>query len=236
MEIDYIDLKNKLFNNLYLPTFLENGYKKRGWEFYKILEKDKYGLVVKLTSSSSNLPDSAAFRISIGIKFNPKPNEKLKLSDINLYSCEVQFNIIHLLYPEEKEFLGEYWYDLGDVYYTGVGKKIGDKMEHIHNVYGARTGYDKHISERISKTHIKSTVQEYDENENLLSERILVYRDTADRYVTTDLNDINRQLSKDLQLVIEFTNVINNIKEFKKKSTEKIISDKIKSEIVKNYG
>ena len=109
-------------------------------------------------------------------------------------------------------------------------------MEHIHNVYGARTGYDKHISERISKTHIKSTVQEYDENENLLSERILVYRDTADRYVTTDLNDINRQLSKDLQLVIEFTNVINNIKEFKKKSTEKIISDKIKSEIVKNYG
>ena len=232
--MNWIEQKNKLFEELYLPLFTDNGFKKRGWEFYKEIEKDKFAVVLKLNSSGNNLPESASFWILIGLKFNPKFPEKLKRSDMTLYKSEVQFSIIELLYPKETVELGEYWYDLGESYNIGVGCNIGDKQVSTSEFCGAFTGVGIDTRERISKHHIKHTYQKFDENNNLTEQSEYVYRETEGRYDTMDIDCIYKQLTEDINKFIDFHEELIDFENFRNKNTQQIISDKLKNEIITN--
>ena len=235
-EINWTEQKKKLFEELYLPLFLENGYKKRGWEFYKEIEKDKFGIVVKLCSSGNNLCDWASFYILIGLKFNSKFPEKWKKSDITLNKCEVQFSIVELLYPEEEENieLGEYWYHLGNAYKIPLDREIGSKHISESNYYGAFEGTGVDTRERISERHIKHTHQEFDKKSKLTKQSEYVYLDIDDRYDTMNIESVNKQLSEDIHKVIDFLNELNDFDIFAKKDTRKMISDKLKNKIIEN--
>ena len=234
--MDWIEQKKKLFEELYLPLFIQNGFQKRGWEFYKVIEKDKFGVVVKLCSSGNNLSDWASFWIQIGLKINSKFPEKLKRSDITLYSCEVQFSIIELLYPEETVVLGEYWYDLGDACQIDIAPAIGSKNISESTFSGAFEGTEITTRERISERHIKYTNQEFDEANNLVEQNEYIYLDTENRYDTMNIESVHKQLSEDIQKVIDFLNELNDFDTFAKRETQKIISDKLKKEIVEKMN
>lgn len=229
--MNWIEEKKRLFEQLYVPAFSGRGFKKRGWEFYKVLDTDKMGFVVKITSSGSNLINSVSFRIEIGIIFNPAFPDKLKNGDINLYNCQISFPIVHLLYPEEPNFLSEYWYNLGDDFEIGLGKEIGAKKESIHKIHGARTGTDKYIHERITPTHIKHTSQSFTEQGELISEEEFVYHDLSDRYNSQNLASIQKTLTSDLDVVFRFADKLSNIEEFLSHETNHVIPDKIRLQL-----
>ena len=231
---NWIEQKTKLFEALYLPLFLENGFKKRGWEFYKEVEKDKFGVVVKFCSSGNNLPCGASFWIRIGLKFNHKFPEKWKKNEITLDKCdEVQFSIIELLYPEETVELGEYWYDLGKIYEFPLDQTVGSKHTQHSTYYGYREGRTETTFERITERHIKTIYQDFDKKGKLIEKKENVVLDTADRYDTMSIESISKQLSEDIHKVIDFLNELNDFDAFVKKDTRKMISDKLKNEIIK---
>ena len=237
-EVNWIEKKQKLFEELYLPLFLENGFKKRGWEFYKEIEKDKLGVVVKLCSSANNSFDEASFYILIGLKINAKFPEKWKKSDITLYKCEMQFSIIELLYPEEEENieLGEYWYHLGNLCKIPLDPAIGSKYKSESTYHGAFEGKGVDIRERISGRHIKHTHQEFNKKGNLTKQHEYIYLDKNDRYDTLSFESISRQLSEDIHKVINFLSALNDFDTFLKKDTRKMISDKLKNRIIKKMN
>lgn len=230
--MNWTEQKNKFFEELYLPLFLENGFKKRGWEFYKEIEKDKFAVVVKLNSSGYNMPESASFWILIGLKFNPKFPDKLKKSDIALYKCETNFSIVELLYPEETVKLNEYWYKLGKSYSINIGRKVGDKRIDTSILSGAFTGTEVNTRERVSEHHIKHTCQEFDKKKNLKKQSEYIYRDTDNRYNTTNVDSIEKQLKEDIDKVFNFLRELNDFDSFVRKDTREIISDKLKKEII----
>ena len=233
--MDWLEQKNKIFSDFYLPLFLNNGFRKRGWEFYKEIEKNKFGIVVKLTSSGYNSFDSASFFISVGLKFNKNDSEILKKSDITLYRCEIEFNVIELFYPEETIELGEYWYHMGGEIYPWDLKKIGDKYTSESNYYGAFNGRGVTIREKISDKYIKSLKQVFDKNDNLVEEEEYISYDTTFRYDRENINDIMRQIEEDTQKISQFADEISNVNNFLEKDTTKIISNKIKDKIKMNY-
>ena len=231
--INWIKQKDKLFEDLYLPLFIKNGFSKRGWEFYKEIEKDKLAVVVKLNSSGNNLPHSASFWILIGLKFNLYFPEKLKRSNMTLYECEVQFSLIELLYPEETTVnLNEYWYTLGKSYNIGLGHEIGSKKVFTSIVSGASTGTNVDTRERISERHIMQVCQEFDEQNNLTKQYEYTYLDTEDRYDTMCIGSIYKQLTEDINKVFTFLKELNNFDSFVRKNTQDIISDKLKKTII----
>jgi len=236
--VNWMEQKQKLFEELYLPLFLENGFKKRGWEFYKEIEKDKFGVVVKLCSSGNNSFNEASFYILIGLKINPQFPEKWKKSDITLYKCEVQFSIIELLYPEEEENieLGEYWYHLGNAYKIPLDRTIGSKYKSESNYYGEFEGTGVDIRERISERHIKHTHQEFNNHGKLTKQHEYIYLDKNDRYDTLSLESVNKKLSEDIHKVIVFLNALNDFDLFAKNDTRKMISNKLKNRILEKMN
>jgi hypothetical protein len=234
--MNWINEKNKIFEDFYAPLFLENGFKKRGWEFYKEIEKDKLGIVVKLNSSGNNLSDSVSFWILLGIKFNLNYPEKLKVSNITLYKCEIQFGIMELLYPQENEtvILGEYWYNLGRTH-NSIGKDIGSKEITEHQFYGASEGKEINIKEKISEKYIKYSTQTFNRNNKLLNKKEYIGIDTSNRYDTNNINDIMRQINEDMKMILNFKNEIMEINNFIKTDTSELIPNKIKNKIIKIY-
>jgi hypothetical protein len=229
-QINWTEQKNKLFKELYLPLFTDNGFRKRGWEFYKEIEKDKLAAVINLTSSGNNSFESASFWITIGIKYNPSFPQKLKRSDITLHKCEVQFNIIELLYPKENVKLGEYWYHLGWVY-KDVEQKIGSKHVSESVFYGAGEGKELRIKERISANYIKHTTQKFNKKDKMTAQNEYVYLDTDERYNTCDIISIQQQLEKDIKIVLEFINKLCDMECFANTDTQEIIRNEIKNKI-----
>lgn len=240
-KLDWLVVKRDLFAELYAPIFKENGFSKRGWEFYKELEKDKLAIAVKLTSSGNNMDDSVSFYVWIGLKFNPDYPAKLKKKDITVNICDVGFHITELLYPEETVALSENWYRLGDGWKKihekyGLGPKIGDKKVDRHNYYGYQEGTGIVTSERISENYVKVTQQEFYKNGKLRKQEESIYRDIDNRFDCTDLDNIRKQLTEDIGKVIEFSNVLTDFKTFKSSDTRKIISDRLKAEIIERAG
>lgn len=228
--MDWIEEKNKLFEKLYIPILIENGFKKRGWEFYKIIEKDKMAIVVKLTSYSS-LPDSASFRIEVGVLVNNDRNKKIKASDIKLFNCKIQFNIIKLIYPSDYYYTGNYSYILGKEYYSEPTKYIGEVINYESKIQGAFTGFEILKSERIGLEYKRQTKIKLDTNRNIIKEDPpYIVKITSNRYDSENIESIYNQLNEDFYKVIEFYKLLSS-PTFFNINTDDIIPNQIKTEI-----
>jgi hypothetical protein len=233
--MDWIKEKNNIFNEIYLKLFLENDFKKRGWEFYKVLEQNKLAVTVKIHSSGYNDEMSAAFWVLIGIKFNKNYPEKLKMSEIKLENCEVQFSIIQILYPAEDIELGEYWYRIGEIYDDKLGKEIGSTKKWSSQYHGYKEGKKEQIQERISEKYIKFKNREYDKKSKLIDEKESIRLDTDNRYDSNNAKEIFLQIQKDTEQILHFVNKLSDMNSFIQEDTTGIISNEVKKEIIHNY-
>jgi hypothetical protein len=236
--MNWIEQKNRIFNEIYLKTFSENGFKKRGWEFYKVIEPNKFAVTVKIHSSGYNDIMGAAFWVLIGLKFNKDYPEKLRMSEITLDKCEVLFSIIRLLYPQETVRMGEYWYRIGHDYAgrDELGKEIGSKHEWNSHIHCTHEYIKKHIRERISDKYIKYTNQELDMDGRLLNQEEYIALNTGDRYDYVNIAEIFSVITKDTDKIIHFINACGNFENFMKTDTQDILPNDIKNEIVENYS
>lgn len=227
--MDWIEEKNILFEKLYQPLLLEKGFKKRGWEFYKIIEKNKLAMVVKLTSYSG-LPDSTSFKVEIGVFIYQ--NSQTKTSEITLFNCKIQFNIIKLLYPEDDAFTGNYSYDLGEVYIKEFTENVGDIKILESEVSGAFTGFNVLKIERIAPNYKQNTRSMLDSNRQIVEqEEPYIVRILSNRYDTENLESIYNQLGLDFNKVIEFYELIIN-PNFLTIDTNYLLPFKIKNKII----
>ena len=240
MQIDWLKQKEKIFNEIYLKIFSENGFKKHGWEFYKIIEQNKLCVMVKINSSGNNSDKSVAFWVLIGLKFNKNNHERLKPGDIKLDRCEIQFSIVELLYPKEDETVkkGEYWYWLGGTESEDnqLNKKTGSIDKWESQYYGYDEGREEHIRERISEKYIKYVNREFNENNELIEEDEYIALDTYGRYNRRNIEEIFIKITEDTEKINEFINKLSVINTFIEEDTSDIISNKIKKKIIGKYN